>query len=184
MNEDETTQALSDKVLDRANVLRFGKPEKPKNLTEIPEEESGGVTGGKNYIPHKKWLEWIKIYDNKFDKFDEIEEKINNLNNALNIIGRPFGFRVHNAIGTYIANYPKIAIEEHYRFAVADQIEQKIIPKLSGIDMDEKSNECLEIIGKAIKETNDSALDEAFDKSKEDSIRLGMFKWHGVSRIG
>ncbi len=26
MNEDETTQALSDKVIDRANVLRFGSP--------------------------------------------------------------------------------------------------------------------------------------------------------------
>ena len=27
MNEDETTQSLSDKVIDRANVLRFGAPE-------------------------------------------------------------------------------------------------------------------------------------------------------------
>ena len=28
MNEDESTQALSDKVLDRANIMRFRKPEK------------------------------------------------------------------------------------------------------------------------------------------------------------
>ena len=28
MNEDESTQSLSDKVVDRANVLRFGTPRK------------------------------------------------------------------------------------------------------------------------------------------------------------
>ena len=45
MNEDETTQALSEKVLDRANVLRFGKPQKPKTFLEI----CGNIFGGQNF---------------------------------------------------------------------------------------------------------------------------------------
>ncbi len=34
MNEDESTQTLSDKVIDRANVLRFGRPE--KMISDLP----------------------------------------------------------------------------------------------------------------------------------------------------
>ena len=33
-----------------------------------------------------------------------------------------------------------------------------------------------------IKETNDVALDEAFEEAKENGQRLGMFKWQGVTR--
>ncbi|WP_308255936.1 hypothetical protein [Geminocystis sp. GBBB08] len=43
MNEDKTTQSLSDKVLDRSNVLTFGKPPElklrgVKQKVAIPEE--------------------------------------------------------------------------------------------------------------------------------------------------
>jgi hypothetical protein len=180
MNEDETTQALSDKVLDRANVLRFGKPQKPKTFLEIP-DDAGEVND--KYLSIKKWLSWQEIFNKDFDQFEKTEQIINNLNNALDIINRPFGFRVQAAIGTYIRNYPQVEIEERYNYAVADQIEQKIMPKLSGIDMDEKSVPCLSMIGKIIKETNDLELDKAFEKAKDDGQRFGMFKWQGVSRV-
>jgi hypothetical protein len=182
MNEDETTQALSDKVLDRANVLRFGKPEKPTGPIEIPSDYLDGVNEGKKYLSNKQWMSWQKLYTKEFNKFEETEKIIHSLNNALNIIHRPFGFRVHDAIGTYVQNYPQVEIDERYKLAIADQIEQKIMPKLSGIDMDEKSSECLIVIGKIIKETGDSELDQAFEKSQEDGQRFGMFKWQGVSR--
>jgi hypothetical protein len=182
MNEDETTQALSDKVLDRANVLRFGKPEKPSNYLETPSDHSNEVNAGKKYLSNEQWFSWQKIYTKEFDHFEVTEKIINTLNNALNIVHRPFGFRVHDAIGNYVQNYPQIEVDGRYKLAVADQIEQKIIPKLNGLDMDEKSSQCLTIIGKVIKETGDLGLDQAFEKSQEDGKRFGMFKWQGVSR--
>ena len=183
MNEDETTQVLSDKVLDRSNVLRFGKPEKPTNYLENQTDHSNEVNAEKKYLSKGQWLNWQKIYTKEFYKFEETEGIINTLNNALNIIHRPFGFRVHDAIGTYVQNYPQIDVDGRYKLAVADQIEQKIIPKLNGIDPgDEKSSQCLTIIGKVIKETGDLELDKAFEKSQLDGVRFGMFKWQGVSR--
>jgi hypothetical protein len=181
MNEDETTQALSEKVLDRANVLRFGKPEKPKTPLEV----SGDTTGANDkYLSIKEWLSWQRKYDKEFEKYKQTEEIIKNLNNALEKINKPFGFRVQDSIGTYIRNYPQVENEGRYNFAIADQIEQKIMPKLNGMEMgmDEKSTQCLADIEKVIKETNDVALDEAFEKAKENGQRLGMFKWQGITR--
>lgn len=40
MNEDESTQTLSDKVLDRANLLRFGKPSN-KTMSKENSKHSG-----------------------------------------------------------------------------------------------------------------------------------------------
>ncbi len=57
MNEDETTQTLSDKVLDRANVLRFGKPD--------DHSQDNGTTQKKvlkqdSFLSRKQWNSWSK----------------------------------------------------------------------------------------------------------------------------
>jgi hypothetical protein len=180
MNEDETTQTLSDKVLDRSNILRFGKPEV---VSKIDAEEVGEIENSNKYLSKNQWNGWKKTFDQQFDKFDEVNNKINDLNMSLNKIGRPFGFRVREAIGSYVANYPRVDSGERYKLAVADQIEQKIIPKIQGIDLDEKStDECLDGIERIIDDIGDNALGQAFERSKEDSRSIGMFKWQGVTR--
>ena len=50
MNEDETTQALSDKVLDRSCVMRFGRP---KQLSE--QDDSPRTIPNKNGLTFDQW---------------------------------------------------------------------------------------------------------------------------------
>ncbi|MFM8173574.1 MAG: McrB family protein, partial [Pirellulaceae bacterium] len=58
MNEDETTQALSDKVIDRANVLRFGRPGKVEKASD-----KGQVESTDSRIPYAVWDSWCRLPD-------------------------------------------------------------------------------------------------------------------------
>ncbi len=55
MNEDESTQSLSDKVLDRSCVLRFGKPNKVR--TKKPETKAG-TNADPLALPMTVWEKW------------------------------------------------------------------------------------------------------------------------------
>ena len=179
MNEDETTQTLSDKVLDRANVIRFGKPdEKAKAARDYTLASANG-----KYLPRKQWESWQKIPDENASWFLKIVSWTQELNMALDKIGRPFGFRVQQAIGQYIANYPRVNSQDRFKLAFADQVEQKIIPKLRGIDLnDPNSNECLIGIEAVINELGDDELNDAFITARTESENLGMFQWRGATR--
>ena len=69
MNEDEySTQSLSDKVIDRANVLHFGKPDRLSNIEQnVPNQETAPESVG-------AWEKWVRKADNRtvpeLDKFD------------------------------------------------------------------------------------------------------------------
>ncbi|MBI9109947.1 AAA family ATPase [Maridesulfovibrio ferrireducens] len=178
MNEDETTQTLSDKVLDRANVLRFGRPAKRtenKNGSSANRMSSHG-----KYLSHKTWNSWIKKPQNT-GWSDDVSRWITELNEALDSIGRPFGYRVEDAVMSYVANYPKVESRDRYKLAFADQIEQKILPKLRGADCDEAGS-CLRRVSEIISETNDEALKDAFDEAQTNSRSVGTFQWRGVTR--
>jgi uncharacterized small protein (DUF1192 family) len=181
MNEDETTQTLSDKVLDRANVLRFGKPD--ENVRAVNIVGINQATNSKQYLSFDQWNKWQR----KFQEDDNWHESVSNwtmkLNAALNRVGRPFGFRVLQAIGQYVANYPLVEDGDRYKLAFADQIEQKIIPKIRGIDLStDNANECLEEVGAIIAELDDRDLSDAFESARNESRMVGMFQWRGVTR--
>lgn len=179
MNEDESTQTLSDKVLDRANVLRFGKP--PNNLTRI-QNELIAVQPQKKFLTYNQWKEWIKKPPVNDFWLNDINGWINLINDALEKVGRPFGHRVQQAMREYVANYPGVADGETHKIAFADQIEQKVIPKLRGIDFSGiPLNESLDIIYRLIDELGDEELSRAFSQSKEDRS-MGTFVWRGVTR--
>ena len=57
LNEDETTQALSDKVLDRANSIRFAPPD-PNTLKEHSEAPDEIIESAEGYLPYERWLKW------------------------------------------------------------------------------------------------------------------------------
>ena len=176
MNEDETTQSLSDKVLDRSNVLRFGRPTGSVNPRENNRENHRS-----GYLSMSTWEKWIKPFDPQAPWMGDVNQWISALNNALEKVGRPFGYRVQEVIGTYIANYPEVD-EINFRLAFADQVEQKIIPKLRGIDsMEEKSQTALGEISQVIEQLDDEKLGKTFQAASEDKT-TGLFIWPGVTR--
>ncbi len=59
MNEDETTQSLSDKVLDRANVLTFGKPQQLKLREEANGNRSAASSVG-GYVSYSQYKGWMR----------------------------------------------------------------------------------------------------------------------------
>lgn len=179
MNEDESTQTLSDKVLDRANVLRFGKP-KSTNITEKI-RNSKQLAPRSEGLTYECWQEWcVDAKDVKMD--EQVSGWINRLNNAMEELQKPFGHRVAQAIAAYVENYPKgIANGHEKELAFADQIEQRIMPKLRGIDL-ELNEEPLKKIGELIEETNDKTLYDAYRRGSSQDNTSGVFLWQGIDR--
>ena len=173
MNEDETTQTLSDKVLDRSCVLRFGRPANIEKYDQPDEVE--GVPEG---LPLEVWTSWIrKPHVLQGDDVDEINDWISKLLDAMEDLGRPFGHRVILAIQTYIANYPRWVPDWKHK-AMADQIEQRIMPKVRGVDID-VARIALDKIRETIRHLGDRKLEEAFRKGREDHA---VFQWQGLDR--
>jgi len=175
MNEDETTQTLSDKVIDRSNVLRFGRPEK---LVTKPEkgkflkiaEDALAITEG-------FWFNnWCNLTGDDV-KAETLRRKIEPINAALSRAGRPFAHRVWQAMESYVVNYPGV-----FNDALADQIEMKILPKLNGIELDAPGfNEAAKELAGVIGELKDEKLHEAFEAACKDGSNP-FFKWRGVMR--
>jgi cytolysin (calcineurin-like family phosphatase) len=94
-------------------------------------------------------------------------------------IKRPFGFRTRNSILSYVANYPGSdadAVDD----ALADQIEQKILPKFRGLDArDTAVKSALGKVKGVLNELKDQPLVQAIDQSSKD----GQFVWLGVNRF-
>ncbi|HIX57490.1 MAG TPA: AAA family ATPase [Candidatus Anaerobiospirillum pullistercoris] len=179
MNDDESTYSLSDKVLDRANVLHFGKPKSFED--NIRYDKVSQI-----YVNADTFNDWCS-QENFPNNFPEaLRSKINTLNNALDSVGKAFGYRVNNSITHYIQMYPDIKSsanpEESALIALADQIEMKIIPKLAGLEQNEKSDTCLSSIDNEIRDTHDEELIKAFKIAKDNYETNGMFLWRGVSR--
>ncbi|MBU6172875.1 MAG: chromosome segregation ATPase-like protein, partial [Planctomycetes bacterium] len=175
MNEDETTQALSDKVIDRANVLRFGRPGKVEHaLSNSTSFETDPKLG------YADWRSWCKRSEDLPTETTElVQSYIARLDEAMNLIKRPFGFRTRNGILSYVANYPSTD-SDAVGDALADQIEQKIIPKFRGLDP--RDHDVKSAIGKVrtvLNDLGDGLLCDAIDRLSRES----QFVWLGVNRF-
>jgi hypothetical protein len=117
------------------------------------------------------------------------------MNGALAVAGRAIGHRVWQSVEFYMANYPDVrtAVElEDIDFkrramhtAFEDQLVQKVMPKLRGIDTRGKSRvECLDKIRsqlvKGIGE-NGFTLAEDFDLATE--LGYGQFMWQSANYL-
>jgi hypothetical protein len=173
MNEDESTQALSDKVLDRANVLRFRKPEilRSQTLEELEE-------GRQSHLPFTAWYGWQRHAKDLFPDHQEMTKAfVKALNDSLAEIGRPFGHRIAQSIHAYVANYPALTIESQVQRALADTLMLRILPKLRGIDLEGKTPQVLGRIANLARiELNDDDL----AISIEQGLKSGdVFLWTG-----
>jgi predicted nucleic acid-binding Zn-ribbon protein len=174
MNEDETTQSLSDKVIDRANVLYFGKPDKLKNQKQT-------IVPYDNWAPisYDNWLSWYREPDKRnIPDFEKIDTLLNDLNSTLAELGRPFGWRTYRAIMTYIANHPAVTINGLDSMQpVADQVAMRVMPKLRGLDLAEYESVFTVLRGQ-LQQINDEPLMEAFLKASQSA--QGFFDWRGI----
>jgi hypothetical protein len=171
MNEDESTQTLSDKVLDRANTLRFRKPDdlNAETINELAQAQD-------SYLPRRTWLGWRKDAPANPEHQQRTITMVSEVNDILTKIGRPFGFRVNQAIHAYVANYPGLEMEADAGPALADTLRLRILPKLRGVELEDKT-------ARALREIADIAL-ELGDHELADSIRQGLvntdvFHWTG-----
>ena len=174
MNEDETTQSLSDKVLDRANVLTFGRPPELKlrgsrqNKPAIPTE----------YLPWDAFQGWTK--EPSHDLAEKVKHYVDEANDIMESLGRPFAHRVFQAFTKYVCNYPNADRDEVIRNqAIADQFGQKLLPKLRGVMVEEKNvKEALDKMESLLSQLNDEPLNQAFKKAREG--QYGQFQWKGM----
>jgi 5-methylcytosine-specific restriction endonuclease McrBC GTP-binding regulatory subunit McrB len=182
MNEDESTLALSDKVLDRANVMRF----------PMPQTLNSNVPGGElhpstSHLPRGVWFSWIrKIAD--MDDADRLhaEEVVRAINSIMAELGRPFGHRMNQSILHYAANYPGARNRTRLDQALGDQIEQRILPKLRGVDVENNRRTLQQLADVARNNINDDDLGKAIEEAIRTSRQItgDMFLWRGFSRGG
>ena len=172
MNEDETTQALSDKVLDRACVMRFGRP---MHMSE--QDDNQRATPNNNGLTFDQWKSFHKSTLSATNK-DQVNSWINRLNDAMDRINRPFGHRVAQAIHAYVANYPDW-VQNSIHLAMADQIEQRIMPKLRGVEVADADGP-LRQIEAVIQECEDDLLLNAFKQGAASQQQI--FIWRGLDR--
>ncbi len=141
MNQDETTKALSDKVLDRGVIIYFPRPTTLISRKKLEKKEAPS-----HFLSTQQWHRWVKLESSlpraEHKKYKEIIESINN---HLGEVGKALGHRVWQSIEYFMVNHPLVLefsengfddanYEKALHFAFEDQLVQKVMPKLRGIE--------------------------------------------------
>lgn len=180
MNDDESTQSLSDKVLDRGNIMQFAAPE---DFPPVKVVENGQPADRR--LSFETWRTWIKqpAQLGSADA-DKVRQTIRKLAEIMNNCGRPFGHRLNAAMSAYAANYPQEnGHPADVRKPLADQIELRIMPKLRGLSIDEHGKIFDDLKQLLREELNDSPLAQRLEEIVErQSQGGGMFNWRGMTR--
>ena len=173
MNEDESTQTLSSKVIDRSNVLRFGIP---GMLKQTPDRKAFDERC-KWYVPFGTWDKWAQI-KGAMPGGINIDDLIKQLNVALDSVDRGFGLRTETAFKTYVQRYPGMK-----RDAIADQVAMKVLPRLNGVERDVVRGRTQSAISKVLQAVGDERVLAALDNALSDSAS-SFFSWKGVNWEG
>ena len=125
----------------------------------------------------------------QLEELQRYKKTIEKINDCLGVVGRALGHRVWQSIEFYIANYPTVIAAKNkakegeltgelkmaMHIAFEDQIVQKVMPKLRGIDTRGNSKDnCLDQI-KQILIDEKFQLENDFDKACE--LGYGQFIW-------
>lgn len=171
MNEDESTQALSDKVKDRANVLRFGRPKELSGAAANKEAFFKQYTN--RMMSETMWKKWISTSGD--GGISNLGQQMDEINSCLAELGRPFAHRMWNTVTAYISQYPS----DNKHDALIDQIEMKILPKLTGLDMaDSTTSRAMTQLGTYLAGLKDDKLNAAFTSA----CNRDFFAWQGIER--
>ncbi len=185
MNEDETTKSLSDKVIDRGNVISFPRPEKFERYNKKP------LAPEANKIDRTIWESWIDgkttLTDEEANKYMSIVEGINN---ALKKVNRALGHRVWQSIENYMISHPlvnenandKDKREKALNYAFEEALVHKVMPKLRGIDTDgSQRTDCLDVIKNILVENKLTTIVSDYDNAL--SSVTGTFVWDSAKYL-
>ena len=188
-NEDETTKTLSDKVLDRAFLINFPRPTELKSRVKLQTLEDIKPF---EYLHRDTWNKWIKkeslFAGEKYEIIHKYREISNKINEYLAPTGRAIGHRVWQSMEYYINNHPEVIqnigndeeLNKKIKLAFEDQLVQKIMPKLRGIEVHGKEKDALMSI-KAILNQNEFSMTEDFELSMVNPY--GQFIWNSANYL-
>ena len=187
MNQDETTKSLSDKVLDRGIVINFPRPtilERRNQLKPLGDQAP--------LLSRKLWESWWcreSIFTD--DQILPYKRFVEEMNNSLSKVGRALGHRVWQSIEYYLANYPDVLeaqrtndesqLAKSMRIAFEDQLVQKVMPKLRGIETRGRGkSDCLDKIESQLVD-EDYSIVEDFNLACE--FGYGQFIWNSANYL-
>ena len=188
INQDETTKSLSDKVLDRGNIISFPRPR------DFERREKLELADESNLISVEQWKSWCQVESAIPDKYiEDYKSKLEKINEYIEKAGRALGHRVWQSIENYMKNHPQVLsaqncsddstdkLEDALKLAFEDQLVQKVMPKLRGIDTTGKTNSvCLQPILKLL-EDYDLNLTKDFLMACKNGY--GLFLWNSAKYL-
>lgn len=176
LNEDETTQALSDKVLDRANSIRFAPPE-PSTLRIYSTAPTPRAEPAEGYLPYERWLKWSDREQTNDTAAKQIDETIERLATLMQDAGRGFGYRIAQSINAYITRYPG----NDWRVPMIDQINMRLLPKLAGAEMSDCHASVSSLQKLAAEELGNPHFAQALGEAARLSEVSQIFSWPGYT---
>lgn len=182
MNEDETTKTLSDKVIDRGNIINFPRPIRFERRLKLE------LASPSMALKKSTWNSWINnkiTFDDKINKYKECLEEINQY---LEVVGRAIGHRVWQSIENYMSNHPLVIAHENsdafkqvLEMAFEEALVFKVMPKLRGIETSGNSKtNCLSKIEHKISELA-PGLVEDFKLAMQSEY--GSFLWRSAKYL-
>lgn len=212
MNQDETTKSLSDKVLDRGIVINFPRPRQLESRSEMKliTKFIGDDRPKLHKDTWESWTSHeIEFSDEQMKEIEKYRLIVQDINDALEEVGRALGHRVWQSIEYYIANYPTVREAMNYqpiqnekgdivwvptnseltgelrkamKIAFEDQIVQKIMPKLRGIETrDKRGKSSLDKIEDLLVTHDFGSLQEDFQIAREQGY--GQFIWSSAKYL-
>ncbi len=182
INEDETTNTLSDKVIDRSNVIYFPRP---KSLAT--RDDDSLASSEKNRLSFSTWRNWRRsVTDISPTIRSEIKSAFEEINTGLALVNRAVAHRVLQITEQYIANHPDFPSQQEnqaneWQTPFEDQVAQKLMPKLRGISAKSTNGrECIRIIEGVIEQKATGLCDD-FQKARE--TEHGQFQWNSSSYL-
>ena len=193
MNQDETTKSLSDKVLDRGIVIHFPRPTSLNSRIKMSDLSIGRSN---TLLQYATWSSWCKretgFNTEALSKIiTQFKHVVEGINDQLELSGRAIGHRVWQSIEYYIANYPTVIANmptddgelspqliEAMKTAFEDQIVQKVMPKLRGIETRGEGGRQLEAIKQILFDNGFENLMTDFDNARKRGY--GQFLWNSA----
>lgn len=181
MNEDETTKALSDKVIDRSTLITFPRPE-----ILIDRKDKKDIKPVKQEFVLKKstWDTWCgNRRDGLEEKLAPYKTEVQEINKHMSRMGRNLGHRVWQGMSEYICNYPSVVsaknetdLDEAIRVAYNDALAFKIMPKLRGVETRGDNELHLNEIANLLTEHTDEYFQKDFESAR--TLPTELFQWY------
>lgn len=199
MNQDETTKSLSDKVLDRGLVINFPRPHTLRSREDMPILQLQIKKLNRPMLTKQVWSDWvvrkIEMEGEQRDEMERYRKIVERINDEFEHVGRALGHRVWQSIEYYMMNYPVVIAERTklnpgemsmglkngMKVAFEDQIVQKIMPKLRGVETRGHAKTYLDAIEALLEQEGFESLKDDFKFACEQGY--GQFIWSSAKYI-